>query len=284
MEYNTINILAEGPLWQSDEKCWYYVDIVAGVVFKRDELSVQKVMQNRPNVSNIVRTNRGLLITIEDEIVLINDKDLSLNILCCVNQSSELRINDGSVGPDGRYWFGTMEKQPSGLNGKVYSLDQQGKLEVHGDTIGIPNSFIWLNDKQILISDSFVQKTYLVELLASGILDWQNRKVWLDLSETAGTPDGGALDQDGNVWIAIWGGAAVHKYSPRGKFITKVPLFALQPTSCAFGGENMDELLITTATEGMSKQQLQVYPDSGKVVLQKMDIKGTVLHKFNLEV
>jgi sugar lactone lactonase YvrE len=108
--------------------------------------------------------------------------------------------------------------------------------------------------------------------------------VWLDLSDTESTPDGGALDEEGNVWLAVWGDASVHKYSQEGKLLDKVELRALQPTSCAFGGEHMDEMLITTAAEGMTEEQLEQYPDSGKVLLKKMDVKGRVLPVFNLEV
>ena len=121
-------------------------------------------------------------------------------------------------------------------------------------------------------------------MLTSGKLDWANREVWLDLSNTDATPDGGALDDEGNIWIAVWGDASIHRYSPDGFLLEKLELEALQPTSCAFGGISMDEMLITTATEGMTSEQLRQYPDSGKVILRKMGVKGKVLPVFDLEV
>jgi sugar lactone lactonase YvrE len=194
------------------------------------------------------------------------------------------RCNDGSIGPDGKCYFGTMERVPTGTNGRIYTIDTYGNLIDQGAEVGIPNSFIWLNEHFVLISDSFLQKTFKVELLSNGTLDWNNREVWLDLSDTSGTPDGGALDENGNVWLAVWGDSSIHQYSADGVLLGKIELKALQPTSCAFGGENMDELLITTATEGMTEEQLAKYPDSGKVLLRKMDTKGSTLPVFNIEV
>ena len=119
-------------------------------------------------------------------------------------------------------------------------------------------------------------------MLSCGLLDWSNRELWLDLSASSATADGGALDEDGNVWLAIWGNAAIHKYSAQGEFLEKLELKALQPTSCAFGGKYMNELLITTATEGMSVEQLKAYPDSGMFLIKKVPVKGKPLFVFEL--
>lgn len=280
--------LAESPLFFKDEYFW--VDILEGAIHRTHNLKSLKsnniVFELGENISNLVTcTNKRFLATGERCIYVYDPEANTKAVLQTFNDwSLSLRCNDGSVGPDGKYWFGTMEKAPSGLNGRLYSMDCKGTLVDQNAEIGIPNSFIWLADRFVLISDSFLQKTFKVELLESGKLDWSNREVWLDLSHTGGTPDGGALDVDGNIWLAVWGDASIHKYSPAGVLLGKMELNALQPTSCAFGGANMDEMLITTATEGLSSEQLRQYPDSGKVLLKQMDVKGKDLPVFNLEV
>ncbi|GEA12753.1 hypothetical protein KUL49_31280 [Alteromonas sp. KUL49] len=280
---NNLTTLGESPLWSSKEQCWYYVDIANGVVFRRKNGVTTVVSDSHQNVSNLVNTQKGLLATAEDQILQVIPDTDNVKLLLKIAQSSDLRTNDGSVGPDGRYWFGTMEKNPSGLHGKIYSLSSNGKLRLQGEGIGIPNTFVWLNSESILISDSFLKITYEVDLLDCGKLDWDNRKVWLDLRNTNGTPDGGTLDENGDVWIAIWGGAAVQKYSPDGVLLDKLSLRALQPTSCAFGGTDLNELLVTTATEDLSVQQLDDFPDSGRVIHLNMDVKGKVLPEFIIE-
>lgn len=275
-------VLGESPVWDVNNNSWYYVDIIEGNTFQLHDSSIRSISSNELYISNLILCNNGILKTVCSEVVIATD-DIIFTF-ATLNQPMTHRANDGSVGPDGKYWFGTMEKKPSGMNGRLYSLDTERNLVDQDAEIGIPNSFIWLNERFVLISDSLLQKTFKVELLESGKLDWVNREIWLDLSHTDGTPDGGALDADGNVWIAVWGDASIHKYSPDALLLEKIELNALQPTSCAFGGVNMDEMLITTATEGMSDEQLNRYPDSGKVLLRKMNVKGKALPIFDLEV
>ena len=272
-------LLGESPYWSSRLKRWMWVDITNRVMFQKSEQQVSTSFVEM--VSNIFECPSAILLTAETLLYQSLDNE-TVDTAMQLFANSAYRCNDGSVGPNGSYWFGTMEKAPSGLNGKIYSLDTQGNLIDQNALIGIPNTFIWLDERHILISDSLLQKTFKVELLASGILDWNSRKVWLDLSKTNGTPDGGAVDEDGNVWLAVWGDASIHKYSKEGVLLDKVKLNALQPTSCAFGGVNMDEMLITTATEGLSEDQINLYPDSGKVFLKKMNVKGKVLPVFDL--
>lgn len=279
---NSNYILSESPLWVERNNAWFFVDINTGHLFRQKNGS--HVCGPLSSPSNVIEVSKNrLLITCANEFLVLgleSGKTISINQFF----NEAYRCNDGSIGPDGNYWFGTMEKSPCGLNGRLYSMDSKGDLVDQGAQIGIPNTFIWLNDQSVLISDSFLQKTYKVELLTSGKLDWANREVWLDLSNTDATPDGGALDDEGNIWIAVWGDASIHRYSPDGFLLEKLELEALQPTSCAFGGISMDEMLITTATEGMTSEQLRQYPDSGKVILRKMGVKGKVLPVFDLEV
>jgi sugar lactone lactonase YvrE len=279
MENGTRMVLGESPFWSPRLKQWMWVDITNQVMFQKSEqLGLVSFVEM---VSNIFECPSAILLTAETKLYQFENSG-RINVYMPLIESKKYRCNDGSVGAGGKYWFGTMEKSPSGLNGKIYSLDTLGNLIDQNADIGIPNTFIWLDESHILISDSFLQKTYKVELLASGMLDWLNREVWLDLSNTSGTPDGGALDEQGNVWLAVWGDASIHKYSSEGVLLDKIELHALQPTSCAFGGVNMDEMLITTATEGLSGEQLKNYPDSGKVLLRKMNVKGKVLPVFDL--
>lgn len=277
--------LAESPLWDEQRESWFFVDIPNGELHELSLSAQSKTFKFGQMISNVVKTERGYLISLEDKLIefLIDNGRERIKILCSLEHDKAMRMNDGAVGPDGRFYFGTMEKKPSGLNGKIYSVDAIGKVTEQGAEIGIPNSFVWINKRYVLISDSYLQKTFKVELLESGLLDWSNRQIWLDLSDTSSTPDGGALDEEGNVWLAIWGGACICKYSPEGELLEKTKLKALQPTSCAFGGLGMNELFVTTASEGMSADLLKVYPESGAIVHLKLGVKGSELPPFKAD-
>ena len=273
-------VLYEGPLWSTETSLWHFVDILDGSFLQYDGATIEHIFSGEEPLSNVIPMPSGFLISGQNHFFSYVDGKLASEL--CLDPGKALRCNDGSVGPDGRYYFGTMEIMPTGLNGKLYTLDTGGNVSMQGEGIGIPNTFAWLDDSQVLISDSLLQKTFKVKLLGCGTLDWPSREVWLDLSHTNMTPDGGAVDQDGNIWLAIWGGACIHKYSPDAQLLEKVELRALQPTSCAFGGRDMNELLITTATEGITEEQIKKYPDSGKVLLRKMDVKGRIQPIFHL--
>jgi sugar lactone lactonase YvrE len=281
--------LAESPIYHVHTDVWFWVDILAGELYcghnTVDGIQPELLKKFEFNISNIVTIDENhLLLSGEDVLIIFNLTTKQIEHSIGLNLASCMRCNDGAVGHDGRYWFGTMEKKPTGLNGQVYSLDLQWKLKQHKASIGIPNTFIWLDDDTVLISDSFLQKTFKIKRLTSDTLDWENKEVWLDFSGTSNTPDGGALDCDGNVWLAIWGAGAVHQYSSNGVLLNKIELNALQPTSCSFGGKSNNELLITTATEGLSDQQLLLYPDSGCVLLHQTSVQGCELHRFNLDI
>lgn len=278
--------LAEAPFWDKTRERWLFVDITNCSIFEHEAGISSKFFSFEQMTSNVVATQRGFLVSLENKLVeLINeDKFKSVRTVAALDHGSDMRINDGAVGPDGCFYFGTMQKEPTGLYGRLYSIKPSGELLEHSGSVGIPNTFIWLDDKYILISDSYIQKTFKVELLQSGKLDWDNRVLWKDFSHTEATPDGGTIDLDGNVWLAIWGGAVIHKYSSGGKLLDEIELSALQPTACAFGGSGGNEIFITTAVEGLTSSEIDKYPNSGKVLKLTTNTRGKALPSFNVGV
>ena len=275
--------LTEAPLYI--EGSFYWVDITNGAVYELpiEEAAPRKIAAYPGElVSNIAVFGQSeLLVTGEHYFYRLERKYCrSTKFVETPICDKRMRCNDGSYGPDGKFYFGTMEKQPTGSTGSIYSLDRYGNLENLNIPIGIPNSFIWLNDGSLLISDSHQKKTFKVTLTAEGVLDWDCRKVWLDLTGTKMTPDGGALDGEGNIWIAMWGGGVLHKYSITGTLIDRLLVPAKQPTSCAFGGENKTLMLVTTAAEGLSEQDLCEYPDSGRVLLYELSGGDDLVRKW----
>ena len=95
-----------------------------------------------------------------------------------------------------------------------------------------------------------------------------------------GSPDGVAIDEEGMLWIAQWGGFGIYRWNPeKGELISKIEVPVPQVSSCAFVGENLDHLLITTARENMKEEELIKYPQSGDAFLVKVDVKGIASNK-----
>jgi sugar lactone lactonase YvrE len=81
-----------------------------------------------------------------------------------------------------------------------------------------------------------------------------NRRTVVEVDR--GLPDGLCVDASGAIWVALWGGAAVRRYTPDGRLDTEIELPVGQPTACAFGGPDLTDLYVTTARTGLSGEAL----------------------------
>lgn len=174
--------------------------------------------------------------------------------------STEMRANDGVAINKDIYFFGTMEKKPSGLNGGLYVVLGQKILKVF-DGIGIPNSFIRLDEHSFLVSDSFtgIIYTFTFNPKFNRIV---KHEVWLDLSRADFSPDGGCRDDKGNVYIAMWDGGCINKYDSNAKLLSSFKLPAPRPTNCKLSMDSK-KLIVTSAREGLSEIELKHSPASG---------------------
>lgn len=177
-----------------------------------------------------------------------------------------MRANDGGT-LNNTFVFGTMQKSPKDLAGSLYITNGKYIEKIYSG-IGIPNSFIHIGRSQLLISDSFEQIIYRFDF------DMQekkviNRSIWLDLTSEMFTPDGGCIDSNGHLYIAMWDGSCVNKYNKKSHLIESYSLPVPRPTNCIL---SLDEkyLYISTAREGLSKEQLSSYPLSGSILKLKL--------------
>ncbi|RPJ00704.1 MAG: SMP-30/gluconolactonase/LRE family protein, partial [Chloroflexi bacterium] len=109
----------------------------------------------------------------------------------------------------------------------------------------------------------------------------RNPRVVIQVPAAMGVPDGMAIDQEGMLWIAHFFGAAVHRWDPRtGVVIDTIPLPVSNPTACAFAGDHLDELYITTAREAVSEEQLKKEECAGGLFHVKTGVAGTLSYRF----
>ncbi len=192
------------------------------------------------------------------------------------------RFNDGKCDPAGRFWVGTMASQNKAA---LYSVNATNNFVKKQDSVTISNGIVWsLDTKKMYYIDtptaSIVEYAYD---LASG--DISSPKIIVSIPDSMGYPDGMSIDCNGNLWVGLWHGYAVACFDPNsGKLLAKVLVPAPNVTSCAFTGENLDILLITTARVGLSEKQLQDYPLSGSVFRAFPNVKGCKSFLFNSDL
>lgn len=180
-----------------------------------------------------------------------------------ISWKGNARSNDACYLPDGSILVGRMDFNPRPGTGDVVRYAKEG-CEVVLKNIAIPNTFVCLSDRQsVLISDSLLKCTYECQAPTEPWVQF-GKRLWKDFSSHAGTPDGGLLGVDGAVHIAMWGAACVVRTTVAGETLNETPIAALQPTSVAFD-ISRQAVVVTTATENMTRQQIADYPLSGYV-------------------
>lgn len=172
------------------------------------------------------------------------------------------RLNDGSVSPEGELWFGSMHDSEARPSGAVYRLDPLGHCVCLDEGYIITNGPAFSPDGRVFYHTDTSQRTvYAFDRPDAHTL--ARRRVFVRIEEAAGYPDGTTVDQEGCVWIALWGGWGVRRYSPAGKLLATVRLPCANVTKIAFGGPDLRTAYVTTAWAGLKPEEREAQPLAG---------------------
>jgi sugar lactone lactonase YvrE len=190
------------------------------------------------------------------------------------------RCNDGKVDSKGRLLLGTLHIDFHEGAGSLYSLDENLLLKKKQDKFTIANAPAWSPDNtRMYFIDSPTNKVHsFIFDKSSGHIVFEKDVIHIPKEMSA--PDGMAIDVEGMLWIAHWGGFGVYRWSPiDGKLISVLKIPVPNVSSCAFARENLDYLIITTVRQYLSEEELKKYPESGCLFCAKVPVKGTPMNK-----
>jgi sugar lactone lactonase YvrE len=191
------------------------------------------------------------------------------------------RSNDGACDAAGRLWIGTMARDFTPGSGSLYCVDTNFSVTKKLAGLTIPNGLVWSLDNErmyFIDSPTLCVGSFLFDV-GTGEIEFE--KVVIEIEPKLGSPDGMKIDEEGMLWIAHWNGFGVYRWDPsNGKLLDKIALPVPQVSSCAFGGDEMNLLFITTARENMTNADLFKYPDSGNVFLAETPYRGMPAFKF----
>ena len=272
-------LLGEGARWDARRDELLRVDIIAGRVF-RDRVAAdgQLELLQAYTVAGTV----GAIAPIEGDDGWLLAAGRSFLHLAPDGSTRHLadvappgtRLNDAACDPQGRFWAGTLADDHRAGGGALYRLDRDGTVGRVLDALTISNGLGWSPDGGTMyLADS---GTRTITAFAfdgeSGAISQE--RVFATVAEAIGAPDGLTVDADGDVWTAIYGGGRVHRYGSDGALREAYPLPALQTTSCAFAGQGLHRLYVTTATEDWSDDQRREDPAAGVVYWLETDATG----------
>jgi sugar lactone lactonase YvrE len=271
--------VGECPVWDVRSGTLVWVDITAGRVHRFDpDTGRDESVEAGEQVGSIApRADGGLVLALERGFAVQREWGAAIELVAAVGADDPTsRMNDGKCDAAGRFWAGTMavDADPEPRHG-LYRLDANGEVAAVLTGVGMSNGIGWSPDgRTMYFVDSPTQRVDAFDYdLRSGTPSRRRRLV--EIPSEQGTPDGLAVDADGCLWVAFWGGWCVRRYSDRGVLLGVVDVPVERVTSCSFGGHGLEDLYVTTARSGVLADELEAQPFAGGVFRIRPGVAGS---------
>ena len=273
--------LGECPRWNRQEQAWYWVDIMEGILYRF--CTQYEVLSHR----RFPFKTAVFFFTEQNHIILTSSTGLYLlesfhsEVIFLGNPETHLpdnRFNDGTSTPEGGFIAGTIGDGNQAV-GTTYKFElTNGKLS----TTPLKNEYSIINGQAFspngdwyYVTDTPTQKILKYPYEPS-LTKLGEPELFFSFEATNEFPDGAAMDQQGNYWIALYGSGKVCQISPEGHRLQDIELPVSQPTMVAFGGPNLTHLVVTSAKQGLTKEQLRDEPLAGCVLLIETNVEGLI--------
>ena len=275
--------LGEGPLWDHRNRTLVWIEITPGQVFRFDPRTGEnrRVYEAAAPVGCVaLRASGGLVVAAGLSLLALDDDGGSRQLSTLTEEPALHQLNDGTIDREGRLVIGTVASTWDTPTGSLYGVDRDHAATRFATGLTVSNGIDWSPDGATMyFADS-----------ATGRIDAfvydertgtpSERRPLARIEPADGVPDGLCVDSEGCVWVALYGGSAVRCYSASGEQVDEIRLPASQITSCAFGGDDLADLYITTCTEAFTPAQLDAEPLAGSVFRTRPGARGLEANLF----
>lgn len=284
--------LGECPRWDERRGKLWWVDIQAPALHGFDPKTGEDVKIDMPeNIGCFSLTeNGGFIAGMRTGIFLLDEHGKVVRKLCDNPENpATSRFNDGRCDARGRFWLGTLDEPKAGNNAGLYRYDSRavsgkdalvrvdaGLLTSNGMAFSPDNRYCYHSDTPRF---TIYRHTLDIETGEVG-----PREDWVKFTPSdtdRGRPDGASVDSEGYYWAALYEGGRIARISPEGKVVEEHALAARCPTMCAFGGDDLRTLYVTTARKGRPDDEIARYPRSGGVFAMRVPVPGLVEPRSN---
>ncbi|GGQ46102.1 SMP-30/gluconolactonase/LRE family protein [Streptomyces althioticus] len=264
--------LGEGATWDPATGRLLWIDILNSRVHTYHPATGRRTVRRTEQHVGAVkpRAGGGLVLNLRDGVGLL-DPDDTFRWLHREPVAGR-RGNDAAVAPDGSLLAGTMRYDEATGGGTLSRVTGDGTATVLLDDVTVSNGTGWSPDGRLMYYiDTPTRRVDVCDFGEDGTI--AGRRPLAEIEEGAGFPDGLTVDADGCVWVALWDGGAVRRYTPSGELDRVIELPVPRVTCCAFGGPGLTDLYVTTARVGLTAPHplagsLLVVPGAGKGVAQ----------------
>lgn len=270
---------AEGPCWDPGANLFLWVDQYQGLVRRTTvdarSLSAGDVTDldlGAPVGAVVPHADGGWLVAAGTEVVHVTADGRRTPVADVLpDDGVRRRWNDGKVDPLGRFWAGSITYDQTPGAAALYLLER-GRTTVVLPSVTVSNGMAWTPDGATMYYiDTPTQEVRRFAVAGAELRD-EGPVVRIDPDD--GSPDGMTIDDEGCLWVAVWGGGEVRRFAPSGELLARVHVDAPQVSSCAFGGPDRDVLFVTTSQENYDDAQSRRHAQAGKVFAVRPGVTG----------
>lgn len=268
--------LGEGPVWSAREGALWFVDVKNRRIHRlHAETGERRSWESPEQVSFILPAARGgWVVGLQSGVHRFDPAAERFELLALPEQHPRSnRLNDGFVDPAGRLWFGSMHDEEADASGGLYRLGGDGVARVQDPGYRVPNGPAASPDGRTLYhTDTLGRTIYAFDLSEDGRLS--NKRPFVRIAREGAHPDGMAVDAEGCVWTALFGGWGIERYSPEGALLDFVEFPCANVTKPAFGGADLRTLYATTARLHLAPEQRREQTLAGALFRFQVETPG----------
>jgi sugar lactone lactonase YvrE len=276
--------LGEGPCWDPRTQRLYWVDILAPAVHVYDPATGddQVIAVPRHIGCLALRESGGAVVALQDGFAELDLESGQVTPIPGPGVGQEgVRFNDGKCDPSGRFWAGTMAYGQLPGAGALYCLDTERTVRLQVPGVTCSNGLTWsLDGRRMYYIDTPTHEIAVFDYdCATGAI--ANRRIAVAIPPAQGLPDGMTIDGEGMLWVAFWGGHAVARFDPeRGRCLEAIPVPVTCPSSVCFGGPQLDELYITSASVALTPEARAAEPEAGGLFCVRPGVCGVAMERY----
>jgi sugar lactone lactonase YvrE len=268
--------LGEGPVWVERDQALWFVDIKGHQIHRYDPASGATRSWNAPGQVGFIHPQEGggFVAGLQTGLSHFDERDGSFTHICAPEPDLPTnRLNDATVDPQGRLWFGSMDDGESDITGAIYRLGSDGACVAVSPHVAITNGpAVSPDGKTLYHVDTLVGVIFACDIADDGSL--ANRREFVRIPNAEGHPDGPTVDSEGCVWVGLYNGWGVRRYSPAGELLEEVKFPVSAITKIAFGGPDLKTVFATTANKHIAPGDLAKEPHAGDLFRFEVSVPG----------